>query len=143
MPERITAEQRSQIMRAVRSHDSGIETAFRKSLWRLGFRYSRNAREYFGTPDIVLKRYRTVIFVDSCFWHGCSEHFRMPSSRQDYWRAKIDRNKRRDMQVNEHYQNSDWTVFRVWEHDLVRDLESTARHTAKLVRRQGVSSTQD
>ena len=143
MSDKITAEKRSQIMRAVKSRDSLIETAFRKSLWKFGFRYGKNRRKYFGAPDIVLKKYRTVIFIDSCFWHGCSEHCRMPSSQQDYWCEKIERNKRRDIQVNEYYHNSSWTILRVWEHDLVRDLEGTARNTAKLIRQQGVSSTQD
>ena len=135
MADRITPEQRSQTMRAIKSRDSQIETAFRKSLWKLGFRYSKNTRKYFAVPDIVLKKHKVVIFIDSCFWHGCPEHCRMPSSRQDYWRRKIERNKRRDAQVNEYYHDSNWTILRVWEHDLLRDLQATVENTVRLITR--------
>ncbi|RZV39172.1 MAG: hypothetical protein EVJ48_05430 [Candidatus Acidulodesulfobacterium acidiphilum] len=65
---------------------------------------------------MVLKKYKTVIFVDSCFWHGCETHLRMPKTRIEYWVAKIERNKARDVEVNEYYKKIGWKLFRIWEH---------------------------
>jgi len=127
--DKVSEEKRSEIMRAVKSRDSKIELEFRRVLWRHGFRYRKNAKNYFGKPDIVLKKYKTVIFIDSCFWHGCVEHLRMPSSRQDYWVKKIERNKKRDSEVNDYYQNNGWAVLRLWEHDVNKDLEKTINKT--------------
>lgn len=134
MPEKIPKEKRSEIMKAVKSYDSKIEVTFRKSLWKFGFRYRKNAGSYFGKPDIVLKKHKTVIFIDSCFWHGCPEHLRMPSSNRDYWVKKIEKNKNRDLQVNKHYHDRGWAVLRIWEHDLVRDLEGTVRNATNLIK---------
>ena len=134
--DKVSEEKRSEIMRAVKNRDSKIEFEFRKALWKLGFRYRKNASNYFGKPDIVLKKYKTVIFIDSCFWHGCEEHLRMPSSRRDYWARKIERNKKRDSEVNNYYRNSDWTVLRLWEHDVVNDLDSAIKKTAYLLKKQ-------
>lgn len=72
----------------------------------------------FGKPDIVFKKYKTVIFVDSCFWHGCKKHCRLPATNKKYWNEKIERNKQRDKEVNRHYKKEGWQVLRVWEHDL-------------------------
>lgn len=67
---------------------------------------------------MVLPKYETVIFIDSCFWHGCEKHCRLPSTRAKYWRDKIERNKRRDREVNRHYEERGWRTVRIWEHDL-------------------------
>lgn len=134
--DKVSQEKRSEIMRAVKSRDSRIELEFRKALWKLGFRYRKNASNYFGKPDIILKKHKTVIFIDSCFWHGCPEHLRMPSSRQDYWVKKIERNKSRDLEVNNYYRDSGWRALRLWEHDLVRDLEGAVKNTAHLLQKQ-------
>ena len=108
-------------MSKIRSKDSKIEIAFRKKLWENGFRYRKNVSSYFGKPDLVLKKYKTVIFIDSCFWHGCKKHCRVPSTRKKYWETKITLNKASDKEVNKHYKKMDWIVIRVWEHDLKRD----------------------
>ncbi len=118
----ISKQKRSEIMSRIKSKDSGIETLFRKELWRIGFRYRKNSRKYFGKPDVVLKKYKSVIFIDSCFWHGCKEHCRMPKSNVDYWKPKIERNKRRDRKVNNYYRKEGWKLLRFWEHELAADL---------------------
>lgn len=123
-------------MRAVKDHDSKIELEFRRALWRRGFRYRKNAKNYFGKPDIVLRKLKTVIFIDSCFWHGCLEHLRMPSSRQDYWIRKIERNKKRDLEVNDYYHSNEWTVLRFWEHDVAKNLENTINRTVDSLKSQ-------
>ena len=118
MTDTVTKKKRSEIMRAVRSKDSKIEIAFRKALWKAGFRYRKNAKNYFGKPDIVLKKYKTVIFIDSCFWHGCKKHCRIPATNKKYWVAKIKRNRKRDKEVKQHYRKNGWKVLRLWEHQI-------------------------
>ena len=120
MPDIISKKNRSEIMSRVKSKDSKIEILFRKQLWKKGFRYSKNSSKYFGKPDIVLLKHKTVIFIDSCFWHGCKKHCRMPSVRKKYWMAKIARNKTRDKNVLNYYKKQGWKIFRIWEHDLLK-----------------------
>lgn len=122
MTDVFTKSKRSEVMRAVKGKDSKLEILFRRALWARGFRYSLNSKKYFGTPDIVLKRYRTVIFVDSCFWHGCKKHFRLPAVRTRFWRTKIQTNRARDMKVTSFYRSQGWTIFRIWEHDIKRNI---------------------
>jgi len=106
------------MMSRVRNKDSKIEIAFRKELWTLGFRYRKNSTRYFGKPDIVLPKYKTAIFVDSCFWHGCKKHCKLPSTRKKFWSEKINGNIRRDHKVTQYYKKNAWTIIRIWEHDL-------------------------
>jgi len=118
MVDTVSKKKRSEIMSAVRSKDSKIEIEFRKSIWRAGFRYRKNPMKYFGKPDLILPKHKTVIFVDSCFWHGCKVHCRIPKVRKKYWVEKINRNAKRDKIVTIHYKKQGWKVFRIWEHDL-------------------------
>lgn len=120
MSDIVSKNKRSEIMSRIKNKDSKIEVLFRKDLWRQGFRYSKNSKKYFGKPDIVLLKHKTVIFIDSCFWHGCKKHCRIPAANKKYWVNKIERNKERDKEVNKYYKKSDWKIFRIWEHDLKR-----------------------
>jgi DNA mismatch endonuclease (patch repair protein) len=106
-------------MSSVRSTGTRLEENFAKSLRRakLG-RFERNPRNVAGRPDFIFRKQRVAIFVDSCFWHGCRWHCRMPAANANYWRAKIARNRRRDKQVNRLMQRDQWRVVRVWEHSL-------------------------
>ncbi len=114
----VSKKKRSEIMSRVRSRDSMMEIVFRKELWRRGFRYRKNSKKYLGKPDIVLPKHKTVIFLDSCFWHGCKKHCRFPETRATFWKEKIVRNKARDRLVNRNYKKTDWKIVRIWEHDL-------------------------
>ncbi len=118
MVDAVSKKKRSETMRAVKSKDSKMEVSFRKMLWNKGLRYSKNSTKYFGKPDLILKKYQTVIFLDSCFWHGCKKHCRMPSSNKKYWISKIKRNEERDKEVNKHYKKSGWKIIRIWEHNI-------------------------
>ncbi|MDP2820879.1 MAG: very short patch repair endonuclease [bacterium] len=118
MTDTVSKKKRSEIMSRIKSKDSKIEIDFRKSIWEAGFRYRKNSTKYFGKPDIVLPKYKTVIFIDSCFWHGCKKHCRFPSSNKKYWINKIERNKTRDKEVNKYYKKSGWQVIRIWEHKI-------------------------
>jgi DNA mismatch endonuclease (patch repair protein) len=130
----VSKKQRSQIMRLVRSKDTKLEIRFRTALKKLGYKYRKNVSSYFGKPDIVLPRLKTVIFIDSCFWHGCSRHCRMPHSNRAYWKAKIGRNKQRDKKTSEWYKRNGWIVLRLWEHSLHKNLKDSIKKIASVIR---------
>lgn len=108
--------QRSRIMRAVRRQDTAPELAVRRLLHAVGYRYRLHDRALPGSPDLVFSRRRKAIFVHGCFWHGhdCRTSL-TPKSRQEYWHAKIDRNRARDQLNVEKLEEKGWTVLCVWE----------------------------
>lgn len=120
MADNLTKEQRIKNMRAIKSQ-SALENKVTKELWRMGFRFRKNAK-LFGKPDISIKKYKIVIFIDSCFWHGCPIHGNMPKSNKDYWQQKLERNIQRDIEVNQYYKEKGWNILRVWEHELKENL---------------------
>ena len=118
-------EVRSRNMSRIRSTDNKPEEIVRKFLFSQGFRYRKNDKKLPGKPDIVLPKYRTVIFVNGCFWHkhDCPR-FVWPSSNQDYWRPKILGNVERDKKNADQLRSQGWNVIVVWECELkkaVRD----------------------
>ena len=121
MADNHSKEVRSMNMSHIRSTDSKPEEIVRKFLFSQGFRYRKNLRKLPGCPDIVLAKYRTVIFVNGCFWHkhNCPR-FVWPSSNQDYWKTKIQRNVERDCRNQRELQNLGWNVLIVWECELKR-----------------------
>ena len=106
-------------MSHIRSTNSKPEAIVRKYLFAQGFRYRKNVRKMPGCPDIVLPKYKTVIFVNGCFWHkhDCPR-FVWPSSNQEYWVPKIQRNVERDMRNASALQGLGWNVITVWECEL-------------------------
>ena len=121
--DRISKEQRSKNMSAIKSV-SQLEETITKELWKRGIRYRRNARSLMGNPDISVKKYKIVIFIDSCFWHCCPEHGSIPKSNAAYWQKKLNRNKKRDEEVNSYYREQGWTILRFWEHEIKQDLDN-------------------
>ncbi len=128
---KISKNKRSEIMKKIKSKDSKIEVEFRKSLWKEGFRYRKNVNKFFGKPDLVLKKYKTVIFIDSCFWHGCRRHRTIPKTNVKYWKNKIERNRQRDREVGNYYRRNGWKVIRIWEHNLKNVLNTTIKKITK------------
>lgn len=120
-------------MSKVKSRDSKIEVDFRKAIWKAGFRYRKNPTRYFGKPDIVLPKHKTAIFIDSCFWHGCKKHCRIPMVRKKYWTEKIERNKQRDKEVNRYYKKIDWKIIRIWEHEIAKNINNTLKRINSLI----------
>ena len=118
MTDTVSKKKRSEIKSKIKNKDTKIEIDFRKAIWKTGFRYRKNPSGYFGKPDLVSKKQKTVIFIDSCFWHGCKKHCRLPSTRKSYWLPKIETNKQRDKEVNRHYKKLGWKIIRIWEHNL-------------------------
>lgn len=106
-------------MSHIRSKDSKPEEVVRKYLFSKGFRYRKNVKALPGCPDIVLPKYKTVIFVNGCFWHkhDCPR-FVWPSSNEEYWRPKIMGNVERDKRNIAELQQLGWTVLTVWECEL-------------------------
>ncbi len=117
MTDFMTPEQRSRNMAAIKGKDTKPEMIVRKYLFSRGLRYRVNDRKLPGSPDIVLKKYKTAVFIDGCFWHahkGC-KYYRLPKSNIDFWRAKIARNIARDYVNNVDLELAGWNVIRVWE----------------------------
>lgn len=133
MADKFSIQKRSEIMSKVRNKDSKIEILLRKELWKMGFRYLKNSNKYFGKPDIVLPKYKTVIFVDSCFWHGCEKHGSLPQTRREFWENKISRNIFRDKEVSLFYENKGWNIIRIWEHDIKKESEIIALKIKTLI----------
>lgn len=114
-----TPEQRRYNMSRIRSKNTKPEELVRKYLFSKGFRYRKNDARLPGKPDIVLPKYKTVIFVNGCFWHkhDCPR-FVWPSSNQEYWIPKIQHNVERDKKNIEALNILGWTVITVWECEL-------------------------
>jgi len=112
----VDRETRSRMMAGIRSKNTRIEVSLRKALFAQGFRYRINDARLPGKPDIVLPRYRAVVFVHGCFWHGhdCSL-FRLPASNTDFWRTKIDTNRARDERACGELAAQGWRVAVIWE----------------------------
>lgn len=132
MADIMSKESRSKTMSAIRAQ-SKLENIFSKSLWKRGLRFRKNVRKLKGTPDIAIQKYKIVIFVDSCFWHGCPLHFKRPKSNQEFWDNKIARNKERDKEIDAYYIEKGWNVKHIWEHEIRTDLEGTADKTIEFV----------
>lgn len=108
------------MMSRIRSKNTRIELMVRRYLFRNGFRFRIHDKRLPGTPDIVMPKYRTVIFVHGCFWHGhegCPT-FRIPKTHIEFWREKIERNRVRDAAQIERLRNLSWRVMTVWECEL-------------------------
>jgi DNA mismatch endonuclease (patch repair protein) len=119
----LTPQQRHKNMAAIRSKNTKPEVLVRNYLWKHGFRYRLNNPRLPGHPDIVLRKYRTCIFVNGCFWHGHEgcKYYRLPKTNIDYWTNKIKRNKERDQEEQKQLAKMGWHVIVVWECELKSD----------------------
>lgn len=128
-----TKEQRRKNMQAIKSQ-SKLENKVSKALWKAGIRFRKNDKTLLGNPDISIKKYQVVIFIDSCFWHSCPLHGNMPKSNQDYWRKKLKRNNKRDIEVNQYYREKSWNLLRIWEHELKNDFYGTVNYIVSFIK---------
>lgn len=124
MADKISKERRSENMRAIRSV-SILENEVTKALWSKGLRFRKNVKSLLGKPDIVIKKYKVAIFIDSCFWHSCPIHGTIPKSNTEFWIEKFQKNKARDLKIDAYYINEGWNVMRIWEHEIRNDFEKT------------------
>lgn len=117
MTDKITPQQRKALMGRVKNKNTAPEMLVRRLLHRMGYRFRLHRRDLPGTPDIVLPRYRTVVFVHGCFWHGHEGCRRgtCPASNKDFWNAKINRNCERDAMATTLLVCAGWRVITVWD----------------------------
>ena len=108
---------RNEIMRRIRSADTGSERSLRSTLWKKGLRFRKQYKVEGVRVDIAFPGPKVAVMVDGCFWHGCPEHYRRPKSGHDYWDAKLERNRKRDARNNQALTSAGWTVIRIWEHE--------------------------
>jgi DNA mismatch endonuclease (patch repair protein) len=124
--DRITPQQRSKIMHAIRSTNTKDEVRLAKALWHLGYRYRKNNRSVFGTPDLTFKKIKMAIFVDSEFFHGKDWETQKDrvKTNTEFWQKKIERNRQRDVEVNNYLESQNWKVIRFWSHEIEKNLEN-------------------
>lgn len=123
MADNHSKEQRHMNMSHIRSTNTRPEETVRRYLFSKGLRYRKNCKNLPGRPDIVLKKYHTVVFVNGCFWHHHNCHrFRWPSTNTEYWRRKIDGNVRRDVENQQQLQQAGWNVLVIWECELKKNV---------------------
>lgn len=140
MADNRTKETRSYNMSRIRAVNNKPEEKVRKYLFSCGFRYRKNDRRLPGCPDIVLPKYKTVIFINGCFWHkhDCPR-FVWPSTNQEYWIPKIQRNAERDYSNTLQLKAAGWNVITVWECELKKDVFSdTMRKLIEQIKCGGV-----
>ena len=118
MTDIFSTKDRSRIMASVKNRGSKIETRFADILRKRHIGFKQHLSSLPGKPDFAFPRKRMVVFVDSCFWHGCRYHIKLPKSNSQFWKKKIEGNKKRDKAVNKEYKKMKWIVFRLWEHSL-------------------------
>lgn len=127
MADRLTPEKRSWNMSHIRGKDTAIEVRVRKYLFGLGYRYRKNDKRLPGKPDIVLPKYRTVIFIHGCFWHRHSDckDATTPKTRTDFWTEKFSRNVENDRKHKEQLEADGWKVITLWEREINKKFEET------------------
>ena len=133
MPDHLTPQQRHRCMSPIRSKATKPEMLVRRWLWAHGYRYRLNVKSVPGKPDIVMRKYRTAIFVNGCFWHGhegCKQ-FVLPKTNTAFWRNKIEYNRARDQKNYDILINAGWQVIVLWQCKLTKqELEKTMQSVA-------------
>jgi DNA mismatch endonuclease, patch repair protein len=114
----LTPEQRRKNMQNIRSVGTIPERLVMRELKRRGVYFASNVRTLPGKPDIVFRRKKIAVFIDSDFWHGHKTRFIMPQDNVTYWRQKIERNKNRDKEVSKALRKKGWKILRIWEYDV-------------------------
>lgn len=122
MADTMTPEQRSRCMSAVKGKDTKPEMIVRKYLFSKGLRFRLHVRSLPGNPDIVLPKYKAVVFINGCFWHGHEgcKYYRLPKSNVEFWESKITNNKNRDVLNEVKLKELGWRVIRIWECEIRR-----------------------
>jgi DNA mismatch endonuclease (patch repair protein) len=125
----ISKEQRSRVMSRIKGKNTKPEMMARSFFHVSGFRYSLHRKDLKGRPDIVFPKYKAIVFINGCFWHGHSCHLgRMPSSNMEFWQTKIDGTRRRDAAATRVLRRSGWRVFVVHECSFNTDLLRVLRY---------------
>ena len=126
---------RRQIMQSIKSSGSKIETALSKALWKKGHRYRKNCKNILGKPDIVLYKYKLVIFCDSEFWHGKNwkSYKKNIKINKKFWFTKIENTIIRDKYVTKNLRKSGWKVLRFWGKDILCNMDKCVAKIEKCI----------
>lgn len=133
MTDVLTPRQRTYNMSQIRGKNTTPEIKLRKMLFAGGIRGYRIHYKLPGKPDIVFVKKKIAIFVDGCFWHRCPIDFQEPATRKEFWMKKIQSNVDRDKMINEQLENDDWTVIRIWEHEIRKEPEEAVKKIIALL----------
>ena len=121
-------------MRGNRSRDTSPELRVRSLVHRRGLRYrvaQRPIPTLRRTADLVFRRAKVAVNVDGCFWHGCEQHYKEPKTNTEYWRSKIEGNRRRDRETDELLAAEGWQVLRFWEHEDPQDVAEAIERSVR------------
>ena len=137
--DRVSKKKRSKIMRSIKSEHTKPEKAIRSSLYKRGYRFRLHLSDLPGTPDIVLRKYGVVIFVNGCFWHqhGCNRTS-MPKSNSEFWKKKFDNNKKRDIKNKRLLEDLGWEVVVAWECDIVNNIEKVVNGIERKLKKRSL-----
>ena len=130
----LTRSQRRKNMQNIHSTGTTPEIVIMRELRRQNIYFAKNVKSIIGKPDIVFRRKKTAVFIDSDFWHVHPKRFIMPQSNKRYWKEKIRRNKERDDEVNREFKKRGWKVIRIWEYDVRRNLVKCMKKILKVVK---------
>ena len=132
MTDHVDSRTRSAIMAKVKSRDTGPEMEVRRALHRAGHRFRLHRPDLPGRPDLLFPRHKVALFVHGCFWHwhGCKRS-RMPKSNVEYWKAKIERNTRRDDQTRSTLESIGWRARIIWECEIIKGVACLSRELGK------------
>lgn len=136
MSDIFSPQKRSQVMSCIQGKDTKPEIMVRLYLRIHGFGYRKNVKSMPGKPDIVLTKYKCVVFVNGCFWHGHEgcKYFVIPKTRTDWWLEKINRTKGRDVENYDQLHKEGWRVFVIWECDIEHAFEQTMNNLVNDIR---------
>ncbi len=129
MADRLTRERRSWNMSRIRGKDTEIEVKVRRYLFSQGFRFRKNVSKMPGKPDIVLPKYRTVVFIHGCYWHrheGC-KNCTTPTTNREFWLKKFEENMERDLRCKQILEAEGWNVLVLWECEIKGDFDRLMR----------------
>jgi len=132
----VSKEKRSWMMSRIKGKDTSIEVKVRHYLFSQGFRYRKNDARFPGKPDIVLPKYKTVVFIHGCFWHqheGCRDAH-LPKSRTEYWVEKLKKNTERDRTHEIDIRSKGWKVIVIWACEINKEFEETMNKVVKAIK---------
>lgn len=135
MADNLTKEQRHRNMQNIRAKDTSIEIKFRKALFHAGFRYIKNDKKMIGKPDIILPKYKTIIFIHGCFWHrheNC-KYASSPSTNSDFWQSKFANTVKRDKIEQQKLRDAGWNIIIIWECEIKHNFQETLENTILLL----------
>lgn len=136
MTDVLTPAQRKKNMQHIRNKNTGIELLLRKSLWKKGIRFRVNNKHILGKPDISIKKYKLLIFVDGDFWHGRNFTDGTVDTNKKFWNEKIKRNRERDLEYTIRLRDEGWTVLRFWGSDIKKDVSVVVEEIINTIKKE-------